>query len=276
MTLGRQPLPYGWRVRVRIDLRYDGAGFHGWARQEGLRTVQGVLEQSLATVLRLPEPPPVTCAGRTDTGVHARGQVAHVDLSDNMPANELLRRLNGVLPEDVAVTAVRQAPEGFDARFSAESRRYVYRLCDNPAAWDPLRRHEVLRVGRALDIDRMNQAAVPLLGEHDFAAFCRKREGASTVRTLLEFFWRRMSDGLVEGTVIADAFCHSMVRSMIPVGDGRRDPDWPGRVLTAGVRDSAVAVVPAHGLTLEEVRYPADVAARAELARQVRGVVRRG
>ncbi len=269
-------------MRWRIDVRYDGGRFHGWARQDGLRTVQGVLEEALGVVLRLPERPAVTCAGRTDTGVHARGQVVHVDLEMETTATDLLRRLNGVLPEDVGVTAVAPAPAGFDARFSAVWRRYVYRLCDDAAAWDPLRRGEVLRVGRPLDVVRMNEAARLMLGEHDFAAFCRKREGASTVRALLEFGWRRAESGLVEGTVVADAFCHSMVRalvgSMIPVGDGRREVGWPAAVLAGGVRDPAVAVVPAHGLTLEEVRYPPDdeQAARAETARQVRGVVHRG
>jgi tRNA pseudouridine38-40 synthase len=269
-------------VRWRIDLRYDGTGFHGWARQDGLRTVQGALEQALATVLRLEEPPAVTCAGRTDTGVHARGQVTHVWLPDDTVARDLLRRLNGVLPDDVSVTAVAEAAEGFDARFSALSRRYVYRLCDDQAGWDPLTRNQVLRVLRPLDVDRMDKAAKQLLGEHDFAAFCKRREGASTVRSLLDFTWRRTAPGQVEGTVVADAFCHSMVRalvgSMIAVGDGRRELSWPAAVLAAGVRDPAVFVVPAHGLTLEEVRYPADeeLAARALASRQVRGEVHRG
>lgn len=241
--------------------------------------MQETLEEALRTVLRLPEPPVVTCAGRTDTGVHARGQVAHVDLETAVTARDLFRRLNGVLPLDVAVTGLGEAPAGFDARFSALSRRYVYRVCDDPAGWDPLRRQEVLRVGRSLDVGRMNQAASELLGEHDFAAFCKKREGASTVRALLDFSWARVAPGLLEGTVIADAFCHSMVRalvgSIIPVGDGRREVDWPTNVLAARVRDSAVTVLPAHGLTLEEVRYPADedLAARAVQSRQVRGEV---
>jgi tRNA pseudouridine38-40 synthase len=266
-------------VRWRIDLRYDGTAFHGWARQEGLRTVQGELEEALRVVLRLLDPLTVTCAGRTDTGVHARGQVTHVDVDGAVDPVRLLRGLNGVLPEDVAVTAVRPAPEGFDARFSALARRYVYRLCDDAAGWDPLTRGHVLRVGRPLDVDRMNAAAAGLLGEHDFAAFCKKREGASTVRALLEFSWQRVSVGQLEGTVVADAFCHSMVRalvgSMIPVGDGRRDVDWPAAVLADRTRHSAVSVLPAHGLTLEEVRYPADdeLAARALQARQVRGEV---
>ncbi|GAB2552340.1 tRNA pseudouridine(38-40) synthase TruA [Kribbella endophytica] len=268
-------------MRWRIDLRYDGTGFHGWAKQAGLRTVQGDFEEALRTILRIELAPTVTCAGRTDTGVHARGQVAHVDLDTSMTARELHRRLNGVLPEDVWVISVVEAPEGFDARFSALFRRYVYRICDDSVGWDPLRRQEVLRVGLALDVDRMNDAAQKLLGEHDFAAFCRRREGASTVRALREFTWARVAPGRVEATVIADAFCHSMVRalvgSVVPVGDGRREADWPASVLAARVRNSAVTVLPAHGLTLEEVRYPADdqVAARAVETRQVRGEVYR-
>jgi tRNA pseudouridine38-40 synthase len=266
-------------VRWRIDLRYDGTEFHGWARQEGLRTVQGVLEQALATVLRQPELPTVTCAGRTDTGVHARGQVVHVWLPEGVVARNLVHRLNGVLPDDVWVSGAAEAAEGFDARFSALWRRYVYRICDYPAARDPLTRNHVLRVLQPLDVDRMNEASARLIGEHDFAAFCKRRVGASTVRALREFSWRRTAPGLVEATVIADAFCHSMVRalvgSVVPVGDGRREVDWPATVLAAQVRDSAVTVLPAHGLTLEEVRYPADeeLAARAVEARAVRGEV---
>lgn len=266
-------------MRLRIDLRYDGTEFFGWARQPALRSVQETLEEALRTVLRVARPPVVTCAGRTDAGVHARGQVVHVDLETEMPTRELFRRLNGLLPGDVAVTAIAVAPEGFDARFSAIARRYVYRVCDDQASWDPLRRKEVLRVASPLDVDRMNEAATKLLGEHEFAAFCRKRLGASTVRALLDFNWVRVGPGLMEATVVADAFCHSMVRalvgSVIPVGDGRREPDWPATVLAGGVRNSAVTVMPAHGLTLEEVRYPVDeeLANRARESRQVRGKV---
>jgi tRNA pseudouridine38-40 synthase len=266
-------------VRWRIDLRYDGTEFHGWARQGALRTVQGVLEQALATVLRQQEQPTVTCAGRTDTGVHARGQVVHVWLPEGVVARDLVHRLNGVLPDDVWVSGAGVAAAGFDARFSALWRRYVYRICDDPAARDPLTRNHVMRVLQPLDVDRLNKASAQLLGEHDFAAFCRRREGASTVRALQEFSWRRTAPGLLEATVIADAFCHSMVRalvgSVLPVGDGRRDLGWPVEVLAAKVRNSAVFVVPAHGLTLEEVRYPVDeeLANRAQEARQVRGEV---
>ena len=172
-------------TRLRLDISYDGTDFSGWAEQPGRRTVQGELQAALARVLRIPTPQ-LTVAGRTDAGVHARGQVAHVDVPASVweaEGERLLRRLAGVLPPDVRVTAVAPAPPGFDARFSALVRRYVYRVSDAPGGVDPLRRHEVLWHRRPLDVDRMNEAAAALLGEHDFAAYCRKREGASTVRS---------------------------------------------------------------------------------------------
>ena len=272
-------------VRLRLDLAYDGAGFHGWARQVGLRTVQGDLEAALDTVLRVTGTS-LTVAGRTDTGVHARGQVAHVDVEaealaatagrgDEAPEQALLRRLNGVLGSDVRLHRVTAAPAGFDARFSAVWRRYCYRIADEPAAVDPLTRGHVLVWPRSLDLDRMNAAAALLLGEQDFASFCKKREGATTIRTLLDLSWTRVAD-VVEATVRADAFCHNMVRSLVgclvAVGEGRRDPEWARDVLVARRRDSAVTVVQAHGLTLEEVGYPADdeLAAQAERSRVVR------
>jgi len=272
-------------VRIRLDLAYDGTGFHGWAAQPGLRTVQGELESALATVLRH-DRVAVTCAGRTDTGVHARGQVAHLDLPGPLleaaagraadgPVGALRRRLNGVLDPDVRVHRVLVAPDGFDARFAALWRRYVYRVVDDPAAVDPLTRGHVLAWPRPLDVAAMDAAAQRLLGEHDFAAFCKRREGATTIRTLLDLRWERHA-GLAVGTVRADAFCHSMVRALtgclLAVGEGRRDVDWPAAVLRAGVRDPAVTVAPAHGLTLEEVGYPADadLAARQRETRTVR------
>ncbi|MDQ4008910.1 MAG: tRNA pseudouridine(38-40) synthase TruA [Actinomycetota bacterium] len=268
-------------MRLRLDVCYDGADFSGWAAQPGRRTVQGEVEAALATVLRLPRVA-VTCAGRTDAGVHARGQVGHADLPDGadgpdvMAPDDLRRRLAGVLPADVRVPAVTPAPAGFDARFSAVWRRYAYRVYDDPAGLDPLRRHHLLAWPRSLDLAAMNAAAGTLLGEHDFAAFCRRREGATTVRTLLELSWSREPDGVAVARIVADAFCHNMVRAlvgaMLSVGEGRRDPAWPAAVLGAGRRDPAVRVVAAHGLTLEEVGYPppAELAARAEQARAVR------
>jgi tRNA pseudouridine38-40 synthase len=264
-------------VRTRLDVAYDGAGFHGWAAQPGLRTVEGELSAALATVLRLPGVQ-LTCAGRTDTGVHARGQVVHTDL-DVMPEEpeRLVRRLNGVLGDDVRVRRAAPAPDGFDARFSALWRRYAYRVADRPELVDPLHRGHVLAWSRPVDEVAMNAAAVTLLGEHDFAAFCRRREGASTVRTLLDLHWERDPGGLLVAHVRADAFCHSMVRSLVgcllTVGEGRRPAEWATEVLGAGRRDPAVTVAPAHGLTLEEVRYPpdADLAARVEITRTRRG-----
>lgn len=272
-------------VRLRIDLAYDGAGFHGWARQEDLRTVQGDLERALDTVLRTTGCS-LTVAGRTDTGVHARGQVAHVDLDPDLLAaaavrgeavaeNALLRRLNGILDADVRVRRIAASPPGFDARFSAVWRRYCYRIADRPETVDPLTRGHVLAWPRPLDLDAMNDAAVLLLGENDFASFCRKREGATTIRSLLDLGWRRVG-GVAEATVRADAFCHNMVRSLvgclIAVGEHRREPSWAAEVLARRQRDSAVTVVQPHGLTLEEVGYPADdaLAMQAERSRTVR------
>lgn len=273
-------------MRLRLDLAYDGTDFHGWASQPRLRTVQGTLEAALAQVLRV-ESAPVTCAGRTDTGVHARGQVAHLDLDEAVlessagrstrpPAEALLRRLNGILPEDVRVRRTSVVPEGFDARFSAVWRRYAYRIADAPGLVDPLVRRSVLAWPRELDLARMNEAAALLRGEHDFAAFCKQREGATTIRTLLELSWARDEAGRAVATVRADAFCHNMVRAlvgaMITVGEGRREPAWAGEVLKARARDPRVTVVHPHGLTLEEVGYPADtdLASQAESARRVR------
>ena len=291
-------------VRLRIDLAYDGSGFSGWAVQPGRRTVEETLAAALGRVLRLPGPPVLTVAGRTDAGVHARGQVVHVDvpatawttLAGAAPADPPasptplassaplapptpsapLTRLIGVLPPDVRVHAAGPAPDGFDARFSALWRRYSYRVCDDPARADPLRRHETLWTPRRLDLAAMNEAAASLTGEHDFAAFCRRREGATTVRTLRVLDWQRDPDEVVVATVVADAFCHNMVRALVgallAVGEGRRPPGWPAKVLAAAVRDPAVRVVPPHGLCLEEVGYPParDMAARAAETRQRR------
>jgi tRNA pseudouridine38-40 synthase len=274
-------------LRVRIDLAYDGTDFSGWAAQPGRRTVEGELSAALTTVLRADEPVRLTVAGRTDAGVHARGQVAHADVDEALyavlpgrsarSAEEAARtRLAGILPPDVVVRGVSRAPEGFDARFSALRRRYRYRICDDLAALDPLRRRDTVVVKDRLDVEGMGVAAARLVGLHDFAAFCRKREGATTVRTLLEYSWAREHDGTVAATVVADAFCHSMVRalvgSVVPVGLGRSDGDLPHRVLTSRARDPRVRVMPAHGLSLEEVAYPpdAELADRAREARATR------
>jgi tRNA pseudouridine38-40 synthase len=268
--------------RVRIDLSYDGGGFSGWARQPGQRTVQQVLEDALSQVLRADPPVQLTVAGRTDAGVHARGQVAHADLSAAAwleVAPVILRRLARLLPPDVRVRRIGVAPDGFDARFSALSRRYSYRVCDDVTGPEPLRRHDTLWTRRELEIGPMNEAAALLLGEHDFAAFCRRRAGATTVRELLALSWTRPEATVAEATVIADAFCHSMVRALmgalLKVGEGARPPSWPAQVLSARVRDPVVPVVPPHGLCLEEVCYPppGQLAQRALATRRVRPVL---
>lgn len=272
------------RTRLRVDLEYDGGGFHGWAVQPGLRTVQGTLTGALAMVLRRdPSQLAVVVAGRTDAGVHAAGQVCHVDVPTGVDVPDcpvLVRRLRGVLPPDVRVTSAGPAPAGFDARFSALRREYRYLLTDDPAGPPPLRRHDVVPHPRPLAVARMTTAASALRGLHDFAAFCRPRRSpageVSTVRDLQEFSWARDGDGLVRARVVADAFCHSMVRALVgclvAVGDGRRDVDWPEAVLAARRRDPAVTVAPAHGLTLLAVAYPDEdeLARRAAQSRAVR------
>ena len=261
-------------MRLRLDLSYDGTGFRGWATQPGLRTVQGEVERAIATVLRLPQSPQLTCAGRTDAGVHARGQVAHVDLDDVDPPH-LERRLRRLLPEDISLRSLSIAPEGFDARFAALERRYAYRMFDGPSGPDPLTRTSVVRWSRRLDVDAMNAAGDLLVGEHDFAAFCKRREGATTIRTLLQLGTTRDGDHL-ETTVRADAFCHSMVRSLmgllVAIGEHRYEPDWAVEVLSNAARDTRVKVMPPHGLVLEEVVYPDDegLAARAAESRRRR------
>lgn len=279
-----QPVPE--TTRVRLDLGYDGTDFSGWAAQPDRRTVQGELTEALCTVTRTPDLT-VTVAGRTDAGVHARGQVCHVDLpttvwealpgrSGREPGDALVARLNGTLPGDIRVTAAAAAPPAFDARFAATSRRYRYVIGDDGWPADALRRREVVRLGGRLDVAAMDQAAGRLVGLADFAAFCKRRDGATTVRTLLSYGWSRQDDGLVVGSVVADAFCHSMVRALVgalvPVGLGREDLGWPREVLLAGVRDPRVKVMPAHGLSLEEVTYPpaGELAARADEARNRR------
>lgn len=267
-------------IRVRLDLAYDGTEFAGWARQRsGLRTVQQVLEEALTAVLRLPEPVQLTVAGRTDSGVHASGQVAHFDLPQGVWAahyEKLLRRLAGKLPLDVRVYRAEPAPEGFDARFAASSRRYVYRVCDSQEGTLPTRRRFVLWHNRALDLEALNEASRLMLGEHDFAAYCKKREGATTIRRLLDVHWERVRRDEVEATIEADAFCHSMVRSLVAAllmaGEGRCAPEFPAEVLAGKERHPSVNVLPPHGLTLEEVKYPgeAELAARVAETRKMR------
>ncbi len=246
--------------------------------QPGRRTVQGVLEAALGTILRTPVQ--LTVAGRTDAGVHATGQVAHFDVPAGIWAAEqdrLLRRLAGVLSADVRVRAANQAPPTFDARFAALWRRYEYLAAD--AVGDPRRRGFVLGWPRQLDVAAMAGAAGPLLGEHDFVAFCRFRQGASSIRTLQTLRVERVGEQIAF-SVQADAFCHSMVRSLVgallAVGDGRRPVDWPASLLERPTRADEVTVAPAHGLTLVAVGYPPDgeLSGRVATTRQRRQVSR--
>lgn len=276
-------------VRLRLDVAYDGAAFSGWGRQPGLRTVQGELEHAIATLLRNPEHDVrLIVAGRTDAGVHATGQVAHLDVSAEQwrhlaasrragtVEQSVTRRLNGLISQkgaDVVVGRVSQAAEGFDARFSALWRRYQYRVADALSRHDPRRRGHTLWHAAELDLDAMNAASSSLMGLHDFAAFCRPREGATTIRTLLDYSWTRDGDGVLVADVRADAFCHSMVRALvgsaIAVGRGSLDLTRLKAILAGARRENAFSVVAARGLTLVEVGYPPDseLAARAELTR---------
>jgi tRNA pseudouridine38-40 synthase len=256
---------------------YDGTDFSGWAAQPGRRTVAGTLGCDLARVFG--EAKGLTVAGRTDAGVHATGQVCHVEVPVEAWAERgkgLLRRLAGMLPPDLRVLAAAPAPEGFDARFSALSRCYEYRVTDAPYGADPLTARYTLAWPRPLDLPSLAAASAGLLGEHDFAAFCRRKENATTVRAVSELSWRRGCDGVLVATVRADAFCQAMVRSLVgallTVGDGRRPVPWPAGLLSRAERASEVVVAPPHGLTLVRVEYPepGGYAARAELTRNRR------
>jgi tRNA pseudouridine38-40 synthase len=268
-------------LRIRLALAYDGTAFHGWARQPGMRTVAGELQAAVARVLGVGQPHMVV-AGRTDAGVHALGQVCQIDIpAASWPGETAcVRRLNAVLPEDVRIRSATLAPDGFDARFSAKFRRYEYLVSDS-GELDPRARHAVLVRRRTLDTDAMDAAARVLLGEHDFAAFCKARPEASSVRTVLAAGVTRRADPrdprLIAVGLSADAFCHSMVRSIVgalmAVGEGRLDGEELAQILRRGQRSSAFATAPAHGLVLAEVGYPAaeELARQATRARRFRG-----
>ena len=274
-------------VRLRLDLAYDGTDFHGWARQKGdLRTVQGILEDNLSMILR--HDVELTVAGRTDAGVHSAGQVAHFDVPsealdqrsiDGDPA-KLVRRLAKLLPEDVRVHACTAAPEGFDARFSALQRHYVYRITTHPRGALPTRARDTAQWPKPVDIDAMQEAATTLVGLHDFAAFCKAKPHATTIRDLHSFEWVDISTPtepqLYEARVCADAFCWSMVRSLVGcclrVGECARDVDFAAAMLAESQRSSQIPLAPAKGLSLVRVDYPADeeLAARAAVTRDRR------
>jgi tRNA pseudouridine38-40 synthase len=283
-------------TRFRLDIAYQGTDFNGWALQPGLRTVQGELESALATIFRrCGAAPTLIVAGRTDAGVHAVGQVAHLDLTGEQvaallkprgktvvtdAATALARRVNGILGPvpDIVVTAASRAPEGFDARFSAMWRRYEYRVADSHSLRDPLQRHRTSWLPTELDLASMDAAALSLLGLHDFASYCKPRDGATTIRTLLGFAWRRDADGVLVAEVKADAFCHSMVRALVggcvTVGEGKLRVQDLVTLRDERERTSAFRVMPARGLTLMQVGYPEDVglAIRAAQTRALRSL----
>ncbi|GAA0827491.1 tRNA pseudouridine synthase A [Bifidobacterium pullorum subsp. gallinarum] len=303
-------------VRLRLDLAYDGGAFYGWARQPTLRTVQGELEQALHTILRVSaddpdEPLRLTVAGRTDTGVHALHQVCHLDVGEatldrcvghmGVPAPEaLFRRLSRMVPDDIAIHAVSVAPEGFDARFSALERTYVYRICDDARPVDPRMRGFVLALDDRLDLDAMNAAAAMTIGLHDFGSFATPNPGGTTIREVKRAHWSRIpvsplvpgasggagtaggytvpvaESGLVCFTIVADAFARNMVRSLVnacvKVGQGRKDLNWFAEKMATPLREGSTGPIAPQGLTLEYVAYPAadQLAARAEAIRAKR------
>ncbi|UTT47593.1 tRNA pseudouridine(38-40) synthase TruA [Rhodococcus gordoniae] len=269
-------------TRLRLDIAYDGTDFSGWARQPGRRTVCGEIEEKISAIVRTPVL--LTVAGRTDAGVHASGQVAHVDVpTAALPddPSRWVRRLARFLPRDVRVTGISVAPEHFDARFSAIRRHYEYRLTTAVYGAEPLRARDTVSWPKAVDLDAMRRASHSLLGLHDFAAFCKRREGATTVRELQRYDWTR-EDDILTAYVSADAFCWSMVRSLVgaalAVGEGRRSVEWMTALLEARERAASVAVAPAHGLSLVRVDYPADeeLAARNAATREMRGPITPG
>ena len=251
--------------RLRLDIAYDGTNFFGWATQPGRRTLQDLVEEAIARISQTDIESIV--AGRTDAGVHATGQVIHVDVPDAMFNRDLtyidLRyKLNRILDDDVRIMNVSDAPAGFHARFSALRRYYTYKILDNNDVISPLSRYDVASWYRPLDPQRMNEASKPLLGHHDFAAFCKFKVGGTTIRTLEKYEWRRSEEGLLVADVVADAFCYSMVRNLVGavvcVADGRQDPQWITQLLANKERVSDSLVFPARGLTLYRVDYPSN------------------
>ncbi|MEN9342478.1 MAG: hypothetical protein RIR24_65 [Actinomycetota bacterium] len=277
-------LNVGGFTRLRIDFGYDGTDFYGWSRQPELRTIQQAFLDALTQIFGESEIDfSLRVAGRTDAGVHALHQVAHFDLTETQLArlgretiDDIAYKLNRLLPGDIRVAAVGLAPKGFDARFSAINRRYRYRLADNLAFKNPLETRFTLDVAGQLDLDAMNEAGGHLLGLHDFASFCKPREGSTTIRELQEIRAARTGDGVVEIEIQADAFCHNMVRSivgaLIAVGQGRATPAKVKQLLEQANREGSYKVVSPHGLTLLRIGYPADdlLAEQAEKAQNLR------
>nr|WP_114129662.1 tRNA pseudouridine(38-40) synthase TruA [Aurantimicrobium sp. MWH-Uga1] len=297
-------------VRLRLDFGYDGTDFAGWAKQPDKRTVEGTMEHAFAQVLRMDVSPRIVVAGRTDAGVHAAAQVAHIDVPleqlirvsfsreerrelqeqggipivDGLPLvphsmlHALMRRVDGSMGRnaDVVINKVTVAPAGFDARFSPLARRYEYRLADGLEHVNPIDRRRTAFHFYPLDVDAMNEAAEMMLGLRNFSAFCRPRPGATTIRELQEFHWQRDEHGVIVAQLQADAFCHSMVRSLVgacvAAGSGTHSLDAIEDLRDKGDRTSVFKVMPAHGLTLTQIIYPPDdeVGQRADLTRSRR------
>ncbi len=246
--------------RLRLDISYDGTNFSGWGIQPDRRTVQQSVEDAISTVAQAKAETIV--AGRTDAGVHATGQVIHVDLPESLELTDLAYKLNRILDEDIRINQITIAPPAFHARFSALRRYYEYRILDENKVIPPLVRFNTESWYRPLDVDVMNQASALLLGTHDYAAFCKFREGATTIRTLETYSWHRDNQGFLIGDVVADAFCYSMVRNLVGaivcVADGRKDVSWISTLLENKERVSDSLVFPARGLSLYKVDYPDD------------------
>ena len=246
--------------RLRLDLSYDGTNFSGWGIQPDRRTVQQTVEEAISTVTQLKAETIV--AGRTDAGVHATGQVIHVDIPESIELDDLAYKLNRILDEDIRINQITIAPPAFHARFSALRRYYEYRILDENKVIPPLVRFNTEPWYRPLDLDLMNKASALLLGTHDYAAFCKFREGATTIRTLESYSWRRDNQGVLIADVVADAFCYSMVRNLVGaivcVADGRKDASWISTLLENRERVSDSMVFPGRGLTLYKVDYPSD------------------
>ncbi|MFA9446164.1 tRNA pseudouridine(38-40) synthase TruA [Egicoccus sp. AB-alg6-2] len=251
-------------VRLRLDLAYDGAPFAGFARQPDQVTVQGTLEAAAGRILG--QQIDATCAGRTDRGVHALAQVVHFDLDPTVARTdralddlEVFRdRLDRLVGPAITIWAARTVPATFHARFSATRRNYRYRVADRPTI-APLARYDCWHVREPLSVTAMRAAARQLVGEHDFAAFCKKVPGRTTVRRLDTCSIRRDGDGLLHFRLDGNAFCHNQVRSivgsLVEVGRRRHPPEWVGQVLASRERQGAGRVAPPQGLTLEGVGY---------------------
>ncbi len=247
-------------LRLRLDIAYDGTNFSGWAKQPDRRTCQELLESTISKIARVKVETVV--AGRTDAGVHATGQVVHVDVPEKLDLEDLTYRINRIMDEDLRITKISIAPPAFHARFSALRRSYTYKILDNNQVIPPLNRADVAPWYRTLNVDLLNEASALLLGSNDFAAFCKFREGSTTIRNLEKFSWIRDSNGFLIADVAADAFCYSMVRNLVGavvcVADGRFKPEWVATTLKNRERISDSLVFPARGLTLYKVDYPPD------------------